>query len=279
VTPVNWDASEQARSALSAATGRGVRVAVIDSGVHAAHPHVGGVAGGIAFSTDGRAHEDFVDRLGHGTAVIAAIKEKAPDAEIYAVKVFDAALATSVITLVRAIDWAVSHHMHVINLSLGTPNPAHDEVMRDAARRADFSDVRIVSANPAGNQRWLPGALPGVVGVDVDWDCPRERYAVIDGAGAAAVAPDAGAGAGAGAGASTIAGGGGGAVVAFRASGYPRDIPGVSREQNLKGVSFAVANMTGFVARALQGSPSVVFPELIARLRAGAAIVGDRARA
>jgi subtilisin family serine protease len=259
VTPLNWDASEYARSALATSTGRGVRIAVIDSGVHAAHPHVGGVAGGIAFATDGRAHEDFVDRLGHGTAVIAAIKEKAPDAEIYAVKVFDRALATSVITLVRAIDWAIAHHMHVVNLSLGTPNPAHDEVMRDAARRADFSDVRIVSAHPAGDQRWLPGALPGVVGVDVDWDCPRDQYAVVDATTAAAVAA--------------------GGAVAFRASGYPRDIPGVSREQNLKGVSFAVANMTGFVARALQGSPSVTFAELATRLRAGAAIGGERARA
>ena len=37
-----------------------------------------------------------MDRLGHGTAVAAAIKEKAPDAEIYAVKVFDRALSASV---------------------------------------------------------------------------------------------------------------------------------------------------------------------------------------
>ena len=36
----------------------------------------------------------------------------------------------------------------------------------------------------------------------------------------------------------------------FVASAYPRDIPGVPRERNLNGISFAVANMTGFVARA-----------------------------
>jgi hypothetical protein len=38
----------------------------------------------------------------------------------------------------------------------------------------------------------------------------------------------------------------------FKASPYPRDIPGVPRERNLNGVSFAVANMSGFVARARQ---------------------------
>ena len=37
-------------------------------------------------------------------------------------------------------------------------------------------------------------------------------------------------------------------------SPYPRDIPGVPRERNISGVSFAVANATGFVARALQAA-------------------------
>ena len=35
----------------------------------------------------------------------------------------------------------------------------------------------------------------------------------------------------------------------YVASGYPRSLPGVPRERNLHGISFAVANMTGFVAR------------------------------
>ena len=37
-------------------------------------------------------------------------------------------------------------------------------------------------------------------------------------------------------------------------SPYPRGIPGVSRERNVNGVSFAVANATGFVARALEAT-------------------------
>ena len=46
-----------------------VRIAVIDSGVHARHPHVNGVAGGVSIFPDGREEADFTDRLGHGTAV------------------------------------------------------------------------------------------------------------------------------------------------------------------------------------------------------------------
>ena len=38
----------------------------------------------------------------------------------------------------------------------------------------------------------------------------------------------------------------------FRASGYPRPIPGVPREKNLAGISFAVANATGFIARGIE---------------------------
>ena len=81
-------------------TGRGVRVAIVDSGVHASHPHVGQVAGGIAIDSEGVQHADFVDRLGHGTAVTAAIREKAGEAELFAVKVFDRALSTSIASLV-----------------------------------------------------------------------------------------------------------------------------------------------------------------------------------
>ena len=73
--------------------GAGVRVAVIDSGVHADHPHVGGVAGGVAIDGVGHVSGDFVDRIGHGTAVTAAIREKAPAADCYAVRVFDTRLS------------------------------------------------------------------------------------------------------------------------------------------------------------------------------------------
>ena len=67
-------------SSLAGRTGRGVRVAIIDSGVHVGHPHVGAIAGGVAFDEHGLEHADLVDRVGHGTAVAAAIHEKAPDA-------------------------------------------------------------------------------------------------------------------------------------------------------------------------------------------------------
>ena len=72
-----------------------VSVAIVDSGVHVPHPHLPAVAGGVAIDLQGMEHDDYTDLLGHGTAIASAIHEKAPSAEIYAVKIFDDALATS----------------------------------------------------------------------------------------------------------------------------------------------------------------------------------------
>jgi subtilisin family serine protease len=219
-----------------------VRVAVIDSGVNATHSHIGGIAGGVAFDEDGREHADYVDRLGHGTAVAAAIREKAPDADLFAVKVFDRALSTRVANLVRAIDWAAQSGLDVANLSLGTARAEHEPVLRDVVDRAASAGLFVVAARDDDGVRWLPGSLTGVISVQVDWSCPRDGYhvVVIDG------------------------------VPVFRASGFPRPIPGVPPDRNLNGISFAVANMTGFLARTLESCEDRTFDAVVAHLAAHA---------
>jgi subtilisin family serine protease len=191
-----------------------VKVAVVDSGVHAAHPHVNGVAGGVCITRDGREEGDYTDSIGHGTAVTAVIREKAPNAELFAVKIFHDRLAARIDLLVHAIDWSVRHGMDLINLSLGTDNPAHEPALRAALGRANDAGVSLVAA-----YGWLPGSLPGAISVELDWECPRMELRT----------------------------GVGGAT--YRASGYPRPIPGVPVERNLQGISFAVANVTGLLAR------------------------------
>ena len=209
------------------ATGRGVRIAIIDSGVHASHPHVGSVAGGIAIDEHGNQHTDFVDRLGHGTAVTAAIRDGAPDAELFAVKVFDRVLSTNIGSLVDGIDWAAESGMHLVNLSLGTPRREHEAVLTSAVERAARLNVLIIAARRDGGQSWLPGSLPGVLPVEIDWTLPRDRYRAAHVEG----------------------------VTVFHASGFAREIPGVPPERNLHGISLAVANMTGLVARAIEAVP------------------------
>src|SRR5439155_11439850 len=121
--------------------------AVIDSGVHAAHPHVGGVAGGIGIREDGTLSNDYVDRLGHGTAVAAVIREKVPDAEILVIKVFWRTLATDITMLIRGLEEAAERGAAVINLSLGTAELRHEERLEDAVAKVRRHGSIVVSAH------------------------------------------------------------------------------------------------------------------------------------
>ena len=212
-----------------------IRVAVIDSGVHAAHPHVGSVAGGVGIDEHGGTHDDYVDRLGHGTAVTAAIREKAPDAEIYAIKVFDRELAATGTALVAACEHALTLPVQIVNLSLGTQNPEHEPALADVVKRLRDSGAIVIAAGEQEGVRWLPGSIPGVWAVTLDWSIPRDSLKIerLNQRGGS-----------------------------FRATGFPRPIPGVPPAKNLKGLSFAVANVTGIVARLLAddaaGDPTAV---------------------
>ena len=221
-------------------TGRGVRIAVVDSGVHAEHPHVGGMSGGIAIGPAGELSEDYVDRLGHGTAVAAAIREKAPQCELLAVRVFDRSLTTTGQALVAAIEWSALQGVQIINLSLGTSNQEHASVLAAAVTKAAEHGAIVVSAAPQAGAAWLPGGLPGVVAVAVDWECPRDECRVVptDQSG-----------------------------IRLSASGYPRPIPGVPPERNFSGLSFAVANATGMLARLLEGQRAETIASLANRLQ------------
>lgn len=199
-----------------------MRIAIIDSGIHPGHPHVGAIAGAIAITPSGHS-ADIIDRLGHGTAVAGAIREKVPEAELYVVKVFDRRLTATIGVILDALAWCREHRMEVINLSLGTENPAH----RDSFLKALGNDLLVVSAAGA-----LPGSLPGVIGVAADAACPRDAFGYHDGI--------------------------------FYASPNPRPIPGVPVTANLHGTSFAVANMTGHVARALVSVPREALWEALA---------------
>lgn len=206
-------------------TGKGVRIAVIDSGVHPDHPHIRAdrLLPGTAISSDGSMVTDdgaTLDRLGHGTAVTAAIQERASGAEILPIRVFHDALKTSARALAAAISRSLDLGANVVNLSLGTTNQAHHALFAELAARATRQGALIVAAREANGAPCLPGALEGVLGVGLDWDVPRETWLVRDGV--------------------------------FYASGYPRPIPGVAQRHNLYGISFATAQASGFAACALE---------------------------
>jgi hypothetical protein len=183
------------------------KVAILDSGIHAGHPHVGEVLSGFNATGMG-ADDDWLDRIGHGTAVAGAIRSFAPDSDLLAVKIFEGGLRTNIDIILRGIEWALDQGADLINLSLGTTNEAH------AARLSEWV---------AKGSIWLsaatayPGMLDGVIGINLDPTLERNQLRLLG-------------------------------PMRFAASPYPQEIPGVSREKNLQGISFAVANATGLLA-------------------------------
>lgn len=210
-------------------TGRGIRVAVLDSGIHPGNPHIGRVTAGVCITDVGET-DDALDHVGHGTAVAAAILEKAPGIELVAVRVFDRTLATSSSVLARGIAWAADHDCRLINLSLGTPRSEHEAALAEAIERAAARRALVASARELNGVRWYPGCLDGVIGVVLDDGCARDELRVTLDARDTPV---------------------------FAASGLPRPVPDVPADRNIRGISFAVANTAGFLARLLEGRPEV----------------------
>ncbi|MHB1021210.1 MAG: subtilisin-like serine protease QhpE [Acidobacteriaceae bacterium] len=201
-----------------------IRIAILDSGVHLNHPHIGGVTGGVDFASPmdaAQASTSFVDRLGHGTAVTALIHHLAPAAELFAVKIFDRRLATSLPIVLKALEWSLEQKVQIINLSMGTTNALHRSAFEDIVARAKDLGIVLISACEAHGEQTIPGSLPGVLGVIEDQECPGDEYRVVRNKNG----------------------------VAFATSPYPRPIPGVPQDRNLHGVSFSTARFSAFVAR------------------------------
>jgi hypothetical protein len=227
---------------LAERRGRGVRVAVLDSGVNPANPHVHDTGAPESVDEYGEVQPGGTDLLGHGTAVTAVIQEKAPEARLQIVRVFHRELTTTVLGLARALDLAREKGARVVNLSLGTPEPRWLDLLGEAVERAVAEGILLVSPREHRGRRWWPGSFPGVLGVLLDEGCPRHGIRLMEGPGGEPV---------------------------IRASGFPRPIPGVPPERNLRGISFASANVTGILCRILEAEPDL----------RGAAEVGDRIRA
>ena len=191
-----------------------LRVAILDSGVTRDHPHIGNVIDGIAITPQGTTG-DYVDWVGHGTAVAAAIHEKAPDAELLIVKIFGRQLAATIHQLVTGIEWALDQHADFINLSLGTQNEDHCERFRPLIERSVHAGSQIISARRIHGKACFPGSMSGVIGVEANPAVSRNEIRYSDDLAVA--------------------------------SPFPRPIPGVPPEKNLHGVSFAVANVTGYL--------------------------------
>ncbi|MCP1971169.1 S8 family serine peptidase [Bradyrhizobium elkanii] len=151
------------------ARGMNVTLAVIDSGVDAAHPEL---ANTVADTFDALGSKDGPQA--HGTAIAGAIAARvrltgsAPEVRILAIRAFGAvaggAGSTSYVIL-RSLDYAVAHGAQIVNMSFAGPR---DALVGRAVAAAAARDVVLVAA--AGNAGatsppLYPAADPAVIAV------------------------------------------------------------------------------------------------------------------
>ncbi|HET8730129.1 MAG TPA: S8 family serine peptidase [Moraxellaceae bacterium] len=141
--------------AWGGSTGRGVRVAVVDSGIEADHPAVGGmVRQGVIVEYDEAAEEHYRvdpdpeprDLSGHGTACAGIIHSLAPEAELYSVRVLGRDMRGRAIQFAGGVDWTLQNGMQVANLSLSTARQEYYALFHEIADDAYFKNVVLVSA-------------------------------------------------------------------------------------------------------------------------------------
>ena len=132
-------------------TGKGVPIAIIDSGIDTTHPDL---AGKIIDSVEARAENNRVsfvpstagDSAGHGTACAGIITSLAPDAEIHSIKVLGAGGIGDGHAFLAALEYAVKNRFRLINLSLGTTKPQFFAPLHDLLDRAYQGGSIVVAA-------------------------------------------------------------------------------------------------------------------------------------
>ncbi|MCB1228770.1 MAG: S8 family serine peptidase [Verrucomicrobiae bacterium] len=120
-----WIDPVLAREAYESGTGRGVKIAVIDTGIEADHPRLAGMslADSVGFQDlDGRIvamEGEGSDVFGHGTAVAGVIHQFAPEAEIGSFRAIDSRNLSRTALISAAIREALDRGYHILNCSFG----------------------------------------------------------------------------------------------------------------------------------------------------------------
>lgn len=153
-------------------SGRGIRVAVVDSGIDGSHPLVGGVAEYVGVERDNGTATGvrFVegphgDLYGHGTACAAIIRELAPEVELVSVRVLGPDLKGSAGAFAYGVEWCLEHGVDIVNISMSTASESWAETFYDLIDTAARQRVLLVTAMNNQRKRTIPGEFSGVFSV------------------------------------------------------------------------------------------------------------------
>jgi subtilisin family serine protease len=217
------------------ARGRGIRLAILDTGIDAKHPEI---AGAVAASFDSL-NEGVPQAEAHGTAITGIITAHrslqgiAPDAGVLSVRAFagdgsGAAKSTSM-ALVKGIDWAFAQKARLFNLSFAGPDdPLLGRVIAEAMSKGAIFVAASGNGGPEAAPAY-PAAYQGVIAVTATDDRDGLFAMAQRGAHVAVAAP--------------------GVDILAPAPGGGYDVS--------SGTSLATAHVTGVIALMLEQDPAL----------------------
>lgn len=252
-----WPTLDDARSFLRNGTGRGVKIAVLDSGIEATHPMLEGLvlADDLAVVDDGlrltTGAGEGKDVFGHGTSIAGIIRRVAPEAEIGSFRVLGQQLRSRTLIIREGVRLALERGYHILNCSFGCGREDHVLHYKDWIDEAYLRGRHIVAAcnNQDFMKREWPGHFPSVITVNF--------------AGGARVLPRAGSTASRGLPASHEAFADAlfyrpGNLVEFIAPGQDIVVPWLAGAiKKVTGSSFAAPYVAGLLARLISGCPGL----------------------
>lgn len=165
--------------------GRGVRVAIVDTGIRTRHAWLAGAqARDVDYEEldeDGDLVLDF--KAGHGTFVAGVVLQQAPGATIIGRAAVDTAGFTDDLALAAALDSLQDQCVDILNLSVGGPaDPVEPApATRAAIDRLRRGNPRLAVVGAAGNRNrpdlFYPAAFPDVIAVGaLDHDLRRAPF-------------------------------------------------------------------------------------------------------
>ena len=239
-----WITPREAREALQTGTGRGIKIAVLDTGIELSHPALARrrLVDDLAFEateagTVRRVAGMGIDESGHGTAIAGAIWSVAPEAQIGSFRVLDRHFAGKYAIIREAATLAIESGYHILNCSFGAR--AEDRTIGHFKPWVDLAyqrGVHIVSAcnNQSFRDAEWPGNFPTVIAVNMARTREKELHLRWD----AGAFPR--------------------HLVEFAARGVEVDLPWKDGAMSSRtGSSYAAAHIAGLLARLLSRHPAL----------------------